>query len=977
MNNVSKKVKILIIVVCIVAILSIIAVIPLICFGVISLKGSCWMRYNKEGEILKLESFKTSRVLSLNANMNHLAPIEVRNGEQNPTFQPNPAGYGKWFDAGIFDPKGEIELSVQGSVSLCKSKLHSDFKGLISSDTRHVSTPLPIPRVGDSEFLAIKYPFIKNHSDTHWRNLVQIKRGDKLRILVKPPIDNLNSTSTSVQFTNAFGEVESVDCSATQTSEDLSPICGRSSIYKGQYLSRCKEEYYCDGVDNSCRNCERKLNATTNHGNRLCTYNECESGFLGWGAGCPKVTLDAKITYNPVKEDMPLPYSSGKTFFYMQENARNSSIEFPRRKWGDYNQHMYVGGCGNSPINDLQQRIDGYKFWMTHGEGLIYRYNTENTRESITREYEKETLSFKSGPKNLSDGVSAYEIFNEDSISSIESTGYFQLGNIFPTQDGLSSIGGYILYLQQTSCLVEDGKYISDGGINRGQIEYVLTPSDIDINDVQTINSQYPRGLLDLTNTNSQKITIPQTSFLELGSLKLWLKIKNNQEDYADSSGTYSIEIKTKETVGKFQQQVFDPLFKKINELIEKSKTEIFKNITCYGQDSGKCINFFNYIKAILTLYIMVFGFLVLLGRIRLDKAEILQHIVKVLIVGGLINGNTFLLFNDYFIPIIFNYTDSIMGAFSGAVSESPFAYLDDALTKILLNRATIYQLLALLSSGITGFFMFIMTFVGIFIFLCSGFQAVIAYLFAKLILVFLIGVAPLFLTFMLFERTKTYFHNWISNVFRYMIEPVVINIGLAIYTKLFILYLDKVLAYSVCFKCAIAFKVPNIFSFISKVPSTFQNVYVFCLSWFAPWGLDSYISVNSLSIPDILGMCLIAYMMIIYVSYASSLVQNLTGNLSPGTGGMSRDFNAMSVFDKVKTSKRIYDYIDTVRGNFKGRASPKGEDKDGDVVTTGYSKKNNISASGTKNDSQSKNPSKAKDSAETPSLTDTKKPGS
>ena len=110
-------------------------------------------------------------------------------------------------------------------------------------------------------------------------------------------------------------------------------------------------------------------------------------------------------------------------------------------------------------------------------------------------------------------------------------------------------------------------------------------------------------------------------------------------------------------------------------------------------------------------------------------------------------------------------------------------------------------------------------------------------YLMAFMAIAVLIALAPIFLTFMLFEQTWSLFDNWIKFTFRYMIEPAIMLAGIIILTQLFTIYLDQVIGYSVCWKCAIPFKLP--FASLDGVAPEILNLELFCLNWFAPWGYD------------------------------------------------------------------------------------------------------------------------------------------
>jgi len=123
------------------------------------------------------------------------------------------------------------------------------------------------------------------------------------------------------------------------------------------------------------------------------------------------------------------------------------------------------------------------------------------------------------------------------------------------------------------------------------------------------------------------------------------------------------------------------------------------------------------------------------------------------------------------------------------------------------------------------------------------------------------------------------------------MLEPTVALIGLAILTNLYAYYLDHVLSYSVCFKCAIPFQVPNLaFAGISSMPAELKSLYLFCFYWFGAWGIDHSTGLASISIPDAIGLGLIGFICCTFVGgIAPSITSALTNSAGAGVsaGGM------------------------------------------------------------------------------------------
>ena len=328
--------------------------------------------------------------------------------------------------------------------------------------------------------------------------------------------------------------------------------------------------------------------------------------------------------------------------------------------------------------------------------------------------------------------------------------------------------------------------------------------------------------------------------------------------------------------------------------------------MTCYkgAGEAGSCTNFFSYIKAILTLYIMLYGASFLLGIVKINQTDLVIRVVKISIVAGLLNDSTFEFFNSYVFDFVTGFSDNIISnmsgysMFSGATSVSnPFMFLNEVMSKIFLSSTFSAQMMAMLSMGFGGLIYFILVFVTICIIVVVLLKAIAIYLMAFMAIAVLIGLAPLFLTFILFERTWYLFDHWLKFMFRYMLEPVIMLAGIIILTQLFTIYLDQVVGYSVCWKCAIPFKIP--FVNIKGVTPAFLDVELFCINWFAPWGFDHRNDIMGINMQNIVALMMLAYCMWGYIDFSGRIVAIIAG----GTGGPSASRMGNALYSSMKNN--------------------------------------------------------------------------
>ncbi len=887
------------------------------------LKNACWFRYSRDSAgALVTNVLTTSKTVNVVASGNYKT-INVTNASGATQIIPDPSGYGKWVNAGAISGE-DFTLNISGEVSLCKSYL-PNFDLQTGSATTS-SLKIEIPRTENNQFLAIRFPANANS----WRNAFEIFGGDSINILVGPALNtgnNINISAVTMEDSITGNNTSPANCS-TSVNSNLDPICGRFTPYAGtKYVSSCEAytNYVCPEFVSCCYR-------DPVIGWKDCgSYKDCGVTKVGTGAStscstfrrssgrcsCDDAPVSAVTSYRPVSSDAPLNYSLTSPFRTFSYSGNLS----------DYLLDYDTETCGS--VTDLTTyntgittRVDSYKFWLEEGMGLVYDKEDLTTSapptisDNLTSYPAVRSSATISAPDMGQSGATAPgKLIYTESVPAQATPQLLRLAYINKGGSVAGNTGGYVLYLNHTKCKRQNGEFKKDVLVDRGKVLYTLVPDQYDLNELSAaeIDSGWPTGYLDFSNGNNINFVVPQDAVLRYGGgLNMWFKIKNAPEDYKDAKGQYALKFETKKRVGSFTTKVLMPVFNKVDNVIESIGSSLFKNLTCYHQASqAKCFNFFLYIKSLLTLYVMFFGFMFLMGKTQLNQKEFIIRVIKILIVGGLMNGSTFDFCSNYIFPMVMNFSNQIGANFGGYSNAAPFTFLDEILSKILLNELALFQILSLVSFGLNGVVMFLLVLFGVMIFIIGVLQSIATYILAKMMLAFLIGTAPLFFTFMLFTQTQQFFKKWVNNLFRYTIEPPVVIIGIAIFSKLFSTYFDNVLSFSVCFKCAIPFMIPNLVAYLlPSFPGIFEDIYLFCLFWFGPWGMDTRVGLMGLSIPDIVGMTIMGYMCYTYPSLASSIVTSLTdtqGGFDAGSEGMAAG-NQMAKATKsaIKTGGKL-----------------------------------------------------------------------
>ncbi len=844
--------------------------------GGMDLTDGCLYRYNFDGDGSVSSSDKLTDTITLKANANYTALSSETSGAETSL---DPTTYGKWLNTNLRVASGQkVTFTMKGEVSLCKAYVPT--YNLQSNSNLDISNKvIEIPRI-DNGVLA-PATLIFNAQTNEWRNLTQVFKNDKVVVTLQRD-KKTSAASSSVYSSIQKGNV-SADCREGKRAYE--PICGRYSLWNSAspYVDKCEYVAQCSQCD--CR-------------------QECSSwNLLGWCIGGWNTVCDWCACNRNVNGIAPEPYKNdGK---YTSPWSDDINALFTNFNRDCATEHEYVDG-------EYQNKK---YFWFSadNAAGLLYRFDSNlNPTNKTTRGsgYSFAAVVTDQSYLNDADTQQALEVGNQKAIAAGNTsadTGYLLNGSdnqqiIMNTiymgsdvgylqyrfHDGDSvfadNTGGYVLSVKQTKCRRTNGNVFNDTLEGRGVVQYIV--ADYGKNPNNSMSGLVTGNILVDANGSG---SITASANTEGGYL--WMKIKNAPDDYKDSFGQYQVQFFTEVARGGFYRDVLEPFFQGFKGKIKGAAVTVFKNMTCYkglgGQ--GNCTNFFTYIKAILILYIMTYGMMFLLGMVKISQTDLVVRIVKIALVSGLMNDSTFEFFNTYVFDFTTEFSDTIIAnmsgysLFSGSTSISnPMMFMNEVMTKIFLSSTFAAQIMALPAMGLNGVLYFILIVVCIGIVIIVLFRAIAIYLMAYMAIAVLIGISPLFLTFILFEKTRHLFDNWVKFTFRYMLEPIIMLAGIIILTQLFTIYLDQVIGYSVCWKCAIPIKIP--FPNIEGVSPAFLNVELFCFNWFAPWGFDHRSSQMGLSMQNMVVLLMIAYCLWGYIDFSASIV----GRIAGGAGGPS-----------------------------------------------------------------------------------------
>lgn len=182
-------------------------------------------------------------------------------------------------------------------------------------------------------------------------------------------------------------------------------------------------------------------------------------------------------------------------------------------------------------------------------------------------------------------------------------------------------------------------------------------------------------------------------------------------------------------------------------------------------------------LKLLMMLYVIIFGIAHFTGRMPFDLWRTIKHFAVMVIVSAFVTQWDF--FTIYFANLFTDGPGRLMAVISGGSSD-PNAMLGDVLDRGVLAANAINQTASVFTLGflIVGYSLFYMT-------LVSVAYALYLLVLSKIALAILLGLAPLFFLFLLFESTRDFFVHYLRQIFNFALIPIFTAAVLSIMLKI------------------------------------------------------------------------------------------------------------------------------------------------------------------------------------------------
>lgn len=306
------------------------------------------------------------------------------------------------------------------------------------------------------------------------------------------------------------------------------------------------------------------------------------------------------------------------------------------------------------------------------------------------------------------------------------------------------------------------------------------------------------------------------------GGCSFYFKIIDNYYGIGgnDNAGSYTVEFKS--GVQKSYPQALSKFVGMIKGIMCNVSNSVYTGLI---SSSG----FLPYTRVLLILAIVCLGLGVLTGFLDLTYAQLLMLVLKMGIVIQLSTTETsWNFFSNYLFNFFLNGVDEITGIIFGQSNPdlqavpittlpgfpvspqcqmqtiSGFLYFDEVLGEIFSQEiwAKIASLIMAKWWTVSlGVCYCIIIFVCLMLVLFAIIKALCSYLLSIFTISVIIAFAPLFIPFILFERTRDFFKKWLTAITGYFIEPIIILAFAFFLLQVFLAQMHSLLGFRVCWK--------------------------------------------------------------------------------------------------------------------------------------------------------------------------------
>ncbi len=521
--------------------------------------------------------------------------------------------------------------------------------------------------------------------------------------------------------------------------------------------------------------------------------------------------------------------------------------------------------CNNSiTTSDNMVRVSDSSRCYTNGELFVAAILPEGVSPTgnpsdVTRDYPGSVDTLVQGITNTnwgtSDSSSQYTAYG-GYYGRVNKTGrvWIRIGD---TEEARNNHGGYTgtISAQHTDgCSADNGmKSTTTGYTNYGDLQAVIAK------DNPATHPSTP-----ITLENGQFNPDDRAGYPPANG-NIWLRVNDNI--YTDNAGAYSVTIKATHSRSPktvLSAVIMDLFITPVRNTLNKAVPVIFNKVV---QET----HFIKAVRQALTLYIMIYFVMFTVGLVQVSQMDLVIRVIKIGTVLTLISPNSWDFFNNYLFSMFTHGGMELLNNMTGAVGaqDNPFRFLDRTVG-MFFRTDTITRMLAIAMTLPIGAVYVLLIIDAAIVYIIAVCRCIIGFMMSFIAVALLLTMAPFFISFILFNSTKELFSKWLSLLFRYTLEPVIMILGLVMINEILVIVLHGIINMNVCWKCAIGFSIPG-----------YGNL--FCLEFWMPWGYDNgghgydIMKTTTKLLTDILTFEVLTQLLKDYAEFAPRIAAKLT----------------------------------------------------------------------------------------------------
>lgn len=423
------------------------------------------------------------------------------------------------------------------------------------------------------------------------------------------------------------------------------------------------------------------------------------------------------------------------------------------------------------------------------------------------------------------------------------------------------------------------GRYLFEIEIGKGDNIVVAAVPDVDPSYAILPEATNPGtyGASPISFDNHYRTDAPTNGVI-------WVKVNNNDDNI---KGFIGIEAEAYIGTSRYSDAINNWIVNPLKEKIYDASWTIYNRFV--ASPRMKMV-----VNTLLTIYVMIYALFFLMGFTQVTLQDSVKRIIKIAVVVTMFTEQSWTFFTENFLNIFIDGSSFLISNVAAATSSSGniFGFIDPVIEHYTdpLFWATLIAMLFQFWNGLT--FFTIMLIMGIWNFLGTFAKVVVTYLISFMAMMILISLAPLFITFILFEKTKNMFISWVSLIFNYTLQPTLLLMMILVMNQIMGSQLQKAMVES-CWGVLLPLSLGLDLGFIGI--DLVIRIPLFGLPFLIP-GIDEAAGTQSSLMGNTI-LAVVSSMLAFYtlsraavgvIGYIMSLTASITGSI--GAGSANKD---------------------------------------------------------------------------------------